>query len=157
MSEGGRDFISGGFLLVFCMVIYFSIPYQVDLEETGTLTAASLPAALTIIIGALSAYLLARGIRSTRTAGWNTGEVDEKKGGFVYVAAVGLTLILYVILIPWLGYLLSTGLILGILSYLYGQRIYWQILVLMVVSPPVIYYFFRYTMLVLLPQGSLFN
>ena len=158
-SEAFRDLVSGGVVLVFCITIYASIPYQVVIEETGNLTAASVPSILLIIIGTLAAFLSLRGLISLHASPSDedsTNKTTELKG-MVYVLYAAFSLIVYVIAISWIGYLLSTMMILFFLSILFGQRVYWRILIFMIVVPPILFFFFRYTMFVLLPQGRLFE
>ena len=163
MSAAVRDLVSGAVVLIFCITIYLLIPTQVVIEETGGMTAASVPAILLFTIGALATLLLVRGVAAVRAApsgGTATNGMTDKatdRKGLAYAAVAAAGLVVYVAAISWLGYLLSTALALCFLTLLFGQRVYWKILVLMAVAPPILFYFFRYTMFVLLPQGRLFE
>jgi len=159
MSTALRDLISGAVVLVFCISIYVSIPCQVVIEETGNLTAASVPIILLVVIGTLAASLTVRGVLGHRASPVEEYATDKTRDwkGMVYVAIAAVGLIVYVIALPWFGYLLSTMMTLGFLALLFGQRVYWRILVLMVLAPPILFFFFRYIMYVLLPQGRLFE
>jgi len=154
MWQGRRDTLSGGLLLVLSVTLYFVIPGQVETLEGDTLTPASLPTALSVIIAGLSAILLVQGLTAPRGA---APEVAGGRLGAVYVGAVIVAIALYTALIPWLGYIAATAAVILVLSLLYGNRRWRQIVLLMALAPPAIVVFFRYTMLVLLPQGRLFG
>ena len=160
-AEAVRDLISGVIVLVFCTALYVSIPYQVVIKETGNgmITPASVPTILLVTIGTLAAFLTVRAVlvlRGNLGGSVGTDETTDRRG-LAYVGITATILVVYAIVIPWLGYLLSTGMALGFLALLFGQRVQWQILVLMVLSPPILFYFFRYALFVLLPKGSLFG
>jgi hypothetical protein len=155
MQQGSRDIASGGVLLVLSVALYLAIPGQVETLTGDTLTPASLPFAITGIIGVLSAVLLFQGIR-TRRASASSG-IAVETGGLLYVGATIVVMIAYAALIPWIGYIAATAAVLLLLALLFNNRNWKQILVMMVIAPPAIMIFFRYTMLVLLPQGKLFG
>jgi hypothetical protein len=153
-----RDAVSGGTLLVFGSALLFAIPYQVETLESDTLTPAFIPTAVTWIIVVLAAVLLARGIAGRRrNEGGDQPRPERWRQSLGVMGMVAGAAVLYVLAIPVLGYLLASGLALGAFSYLFGHRKWWQILTLMIVTPPALFLFFRYTMLVLLPGGDLFG
>ena len=154
MTQGRQDVVSGAVLLVLSIALYLAIPGQVETLEADTLTPASLPFAVTALIGVLSAVLLFQGIRA---GGFQSG---GNAGGARGLVHVGLTLVVmggYAASIPWAGYIPATIAALLLLTVLYGNRNWKQILLILVIAPPLILIFFRYTMLVLLPQGRLFD
>lgn len=152
--------VSGAVLLALSVALYVAIPDQVVTTEGDTLTPASLPTMLAVVIGALSAALLVQGLATRRRAAALAEAEATAAGpriGYVTVAAVIAVATLYIAAIPRAGYLLGTGAALVALALLYGNRSWKQILLLALIAPPAILLFFRYTMLVLLPQGRLFG
>lgn len=156
MIRGRQDILSGGVLLVLSVALYLAIPGQVETLEGDTLTPASLPLAITGVIGVLSAILLGQGIRDRHLSA-DTAQKAAAAKGLIYVAATIVVMVGYAALIPWLGYIAATVSVLVLLALLYGNRNWRQILIIIVIAPPLIMVFFRYTMLVLLPQGKLFE
>ena len=155
MQQGSRDIVSGGVLLVLSIALYLAIPRQVETLTGDTLTPASLPFAITAIIGVLSAVLLFQGLRASQSTA-STG-ITINTGGLIYVGSTIVVMLGYVALIPWIGFIAATAAVLLLLAMLYNNRNWKQILIMMVIAPPFILIFFRYTMLVLLPQGTLFG
>jgi len=156
MTQGVRDVYSGGVLLVLSIALFFVIPGQVETTVSDTLTPAFVPTTITVLIAALSAVLLVQGLRS-RAQETGGGNETITSGGLGYVAVTIGVIIAYAAAIPWLGYIPATAAVLLGLATLYGNRNWKQIVIIMVIAPPVIMVFFRYTMLVLLPEGKLFG
>ena len=154
MKKSARDIYSGSVFLVLSILLYLVIPGQVETLESENLTPAFIPETMAISIGLLSLILLGQGIRNSAPV---PGQPVWEPGGLKYVVAVILVAIGYTVLMPWVGYLVSTSLALGILCLIYGNRNWLQIIIIMIVCPPIIKIFFRYTMLVLLPKGSIFG
>jgi hypothetical protein len=155
MHQGSRDIISGSVLLVLSIALYMTIPGQVETLTGESLTPASLPFAITAIIGVLSAVLLIQGIRAARKSASAGITIDT--GGLIYVGSTIVVMLTYVALIPWIGFIAATAAVLLLLAMLFNNRNWKQILIMMVIAPPAIMIFFRYTMLVLLPQGKFFG
>lgn len=153
MSQGRQDILSGTFLLVLSIILFLMIPSQVETTEGDSLTPASLPLIITAVIGVLSAALLFQGLR----AGWRNTSAGQTVGasGLLYVGATIAVMATYAGLINWAGYIAATLLALLALALLYGNRNWVQIAIIIIVAPPLILLFFRFTMLVLLPQGRL--
>lgn len=159
MNQNTRDALSGGTILVLGTALLVAIPHQVETLEGDTLTPAFVPSAMAWIIVVLAALLLGRGLMNRHAGDRGSENADPRRylKAFGVMALCAGTCIAYVTSISVLGYLLATALALGVLSYLFGHRIWWQIALLMAITPPFVFYFFRYTMLVLLPQGTLFE
>jgi putative tricarboxylic transport membrane protein len=155
MQQGARDIVSGGVILVLGIALFVLIPGQVETLEADTLTPAFIPLATTAIICVLAAILLAQGILA-RTPTESRAEPWSIRPLATMIVTVFVMLV-YVGAIPWIGYIAATGAVLVLLALVYGNRSIVQIVILAVVAPPAILVFFRYTMLVLLPQGRLFN
>lgn len=159
MSSGGRDVVSGAVLLLASLALLVVIPDQVVTTEAPTLTPAFVPTVMAISIAVLSLILLIQGLLTLRSAGGATPAkpAGSPVRGVLNVAAVILVIALQTALLTRAGYLGATGLAVGVLALLYGHRNWWQIALLVVLTPPAIMVFFRYTMLVLLPAGTWFE
>jgi len=156
MQTGSKDIISGSVLLILSVALYVFIPSQVETVVGDTLTPASLPMAITILIGTLSAILTLNGLVAYRSSEKNQSKKIEMRPLF-YMGITAILMAVYVSFIPWMGYIVATAFALFCLSLLFGNRNWKQILAVMVIAPPAIMLFFRYTMLVLLPDGTFFN
>jgi len=155
MRQGSRDITSGGTLLVASVTLYLLIPGQVETLEGDTLTPASMPMAITLFIAMLSSVLVFSGLRQ-RTRDTSSSPLVPDGGG-KYLGLTVVVMVSYVGLIPWVGFIPATAAALLALALLFGNRD-WKVIFLMVLlAPPGILLFFRYSMLVLLPQGTLFD
>ncbi len=154
VTKATRDIYSGCFFLAFSILLYLVIPTQVETLESEDLTPAFVPETMAITIGLLSLFLLGRGVKNSAPG---SDEQILQPNGLKFVAAVLLVTIAYVVLMPWAGYLITTGITLGLLCLIYGNRNWLQIIIIMIACPPLVQIFFRYTMLVLLPAGSIFG
>ena len=110
----------------------------------------------------LSTVLAGQGLLRMRREGpARPAEADVDKRvllrGLGYAAGVLAVALVYLAAIPTGGYLLATGIAFVPLALLYGNRRWRQIIVAAIVLPPFLFFFFRFTMLVLLPKGTLFS
>jgi hypothetical protein len=155
MQERQQNIWSGGALLLLCVVLFVQIPGQVGSSDGYSLSPAFLPTLISAIIAVMSAILIIQGVMAT-------AEVRSKplKQSMVEAGYVGLTVLAmigYVSVLEWLGFIAATAIVIVVLALLYGNRNWVQIIVTAIVAPPLIMLFFRYAMLVLLPEGTLFN
>lgn len=155
MQQGKRDILSGGVLLVISIALYLIIPGQVETLEGDTLTPASMPMAIVAIIAALSLCLMVIGFRQRVTE--ENPEPLIPDGSAIYIGGTAVVTLGYVAAIPIAGYIGATAVALFAFSRLFGNRNWKHILIMVIVAPPAILLFFRYTMLVLLPQGIWFE
>jgi putative tricarboxylic transport membrane protein len=119
--------------------------------ETAT-SPSFLPAALAVLIMLMGAGLIIQGIFSPRR--------DEPSDlSRVVVFRVGLSvvlLILYTVLFPRLGFVVTSGLFVGIFAYLFGSRSVLKILLSVAAVPVIIWLFFEILFRIPLPHGVLF-
>lgn len=155
MRQGSRDITSGSVLLVASIALYLLIPGQIETLDGDTLTPASMPMAITAFIAVLSAILVLSGVRQRSQETSVNSLIPD--GGGIYLSLSVVVMIGYVAVIPWAGYISATAVALLALALLFGNRNWKHILIMIVIAPPAILLFFRYTMLVLLPQGMLFD
>lgn len=160
MRSGGRDVLSGSVLLLGSLGLLVVLPGQIETTEGPNLTPAFVPTVMAIAIAGLSVVLVLQGIIALRAAG------DEEQAppaagkrlrATLVTIAVAATIAAQTALLARLGYIGSSALALIALALLYGHRRWWHIAILCIAAPPLILVFFRYTMLVLLPQGTWFE
>lgn len=146
-------------LLLASIILLAVIPHQVETTEGPNLTPAFIPTVMAIAIAGLSAVLAIQGLIALRTAHRAAPARPRQFGlrGLFHVAAVIAVVAVQTALLTRLGYLGATGIAIALLAVLYGHRSWWQIALLAIVAPPAVIIFFRYTMLVLLPEGSWFE
>ncbi len=145
-------------LIGFSVFAYFVIPYQIaeprfmQSRRFTTLTPAMFPRVAAIALLGLSLIYL---IESPRLNEENLlaklAPPSLRRIGITF-----LIFILYIYLLDILGFLLATPLCLGILTLYYGNRD-WKLLVLVIVLVPLaIFYFFQKILMVALPEGTFF-
>lgn len=159
MSGGGRDVISGGILLLASLVLLALIPGQVETTEGVNLTPAFIPTVMAIAIACLATVLLIQGIIVMRAGAPAQRPVPAGRRVRAVVIMLGVVVVIaaQAALLTRLGYIGASALALIALALLYGHRRWWHIAILCIAAPPAILVFFRYTMLVLLPQGTWFE
>jgi len=81
----------------------------------------------------------------------------DRAGAGSRVAATIVATVLYVVALPWLGYLVSSAAYFGALSLLFGNRRPVSIVVAMILVPAALFLFFEKYMIVLLPSARLFG
>jgi putative tricarboxylic transport membrane protein len=119
--------------------------------ETKT-SPSFLPAALAVLIMLMGAGLIAQGCLSSKRD-------DPPDLSRVVVFRVGLSvvlLIVYAILFPRLGFVVTSGLFVGIYAYLFGSRSILKIAISMIAVPVVTWVFFELLFRIPLPHGILF-
>ncbi|MFQ6110758.1 MAG: tripartite tricarboxylate transporter TctB family protein [Nitrospinota bacterium] len=145
-------------LIAFSLFAYLLIPYQIaeprfmQSRRFTTLTPTMFPRVAAIALLGLSLIYL---IGSHRLNEENLLARLAPPS----LRRIGVTLfvfILYIYLLEILGFLLATPLCLGILTIYYGNRD-WKLLILVIVLVPLaIFYFFQKVLMVALPEGIIF-
>ena len=119
--------------------------------ETET-SPSFLPAVLAVLLMLMGGGLIAQGFTSSR----RDTPPDFSR---VVVFRVGLSLVLlivYTILFPRLGFVVTSGLFVGAYAYLFGSRSILKIAVSMVAVPVITWVFFELLFRIPLPHGILF-
>ncbi|MBW1973542.1 MAG: hypothetical protein DRG20_01955 [Deltaproteobacteria bacterium] len=162
MAEGkkkilNRDQKSGIFIFIFSIFLYFYlIPNEVKGKATGGMKPSFIPDLLAIILAFLSLLLIFEPfIRSLKTKEkiFINEQPIKIPSRTIVVSAIFFA---YIFITPFLGYLLSSFLILAILLFYFGNRKWYIVIPLIFVFPLMLYWFFAKVMLVLLPQGRIF-
>ena len=149
-----RRLIEGSVLIGMGALILLLIPSQIhSIPGMETETSPSfLPAVLAVLIMLMGAGLILQGFLSSRRA----VSPDLSR---VVVLRVGLSVVLliaYTVVFPRLGFVVTSGLVVGIYAYLFGSRSILKIAISMVAVPVVIWMFFELLFRIPLPHGILF-
>jgi putative tricarboxylic transport membrane protein len=149
-----RRLIEGAVLIGLGALILILIPSQIQIipgMETET-SPSFLPTVLAVLVMLLGAALIAQGFLSSK----RDAPPDLSR---VVVFRVGLSvvlLIVYTILFPRLGFVVTSGLVVGIYAYLFGSRNVLKITITVIAVPVVIWVFFEILFRIPLPHGILF-
>ena len=149
-----RRLIEGVVLIGLGALILILIPSQIQTipgRETET-SPSFLPSVLAVLIMIMGAGLIAQGFLSSK----RDTPPDLSK---VVVFRVGLSvvlLIVYTVLFPRLGFVVTSGLFVGIYAYLFGSRSILKIAGSMIAVPVAIWLFFELLFRIPLPHGILF-
>lgn len=149
-----RRLIEGIVLIGLGALILLLIPSQIkNIAGMETETPPSfLPTVLAMLIILMGAGLIGQGFLSSR----RDTPPDLSR---VVVFRVGLSVVLliaYTVVFPRLGFVISSGLFVGIYAYLFGSRSILKIAISMAAVPVVIWMFFELLFRIPLPHGILF-
>jgi hypothetical protein len=160
MKRLSANVVIGGVLLVFCVGVYLIIPFQVPelmrYDASMGLSPAVFPKLAVILIAGLSVGLLLSGLRSKDIAS-KEKQQTLKTGTVARVITTFIILVAYVYLIDIFGYLVMTPLTLALLMWYFGQKNWFLILSLAILTTAGLHAFFRYIMYIILPEGIFFS
>lgn len=132
-------------------------------DATGAyVTSTTMPIAVVIVMAGLAVLLLTgsvlRMVRTTPSQGTASKNDAAPRPGLDWrVPMMVGGLLVYIAALPWLGYLLASGVFLIGAGLLYGNRNWWVLLCLAAVLPSVLLLFFEKVMIVLLPASRLWS
>ncbi|MCR8723170.1 tripartite tricarboxylate transporter TctB family protein [Frigidibacter sp. ROC022] len=143
-------------LLGFCAVFLFDL---LNSQATGAyVTSVTMPIAIVVLMASMALVLLVGSVlRTGRTAPKPRAESPSGRGLNWRVPAMVLWLVAYTAALPWVGYLLASGVFLVGAGMLYGNRRWTVLLASAVVLPGLLLLFFEKVMIVLLPAARLWN
>lgn len=125
------NMVTGAVFLVISAVLHVLLPFQIKTYETGSITAATVPALLIRCLLVCSAILLIQGVLSKEKktycidAGLFTRESLKRLKPVIYMAM----LLAYAVLMPRIGFIIASLLLSnGILAY-FGTRKWWFYLI----------------------------
>ena len=154
------DVIVGGVLLVFCLVVYLIIPIEIQelmrYDASTGLSPAVFPKLSVFLIAGISAVLILSGLRS-KDAAPRQDRRPLRIGNRARVITTFIILLAYVYLVGILGYLVITPVALALLMWYFGERRWLLILSLAILTTTGLFYFFRYIMYIILPEGIFFS
>ena len=151
MQRRNLDQIAAGVLVAFSLLVYFVlIPTQIPPDRLG-LSSSFFPKFSVIIIGGLGVVLfikarMTRSVAEQKTIFRMTGEEA------VRAAVIFCLMVVYVVLLDFIGFFIATPLMLGAMLYYCGLRnpmVLWPIVVLL---PSAIFVIFELVMKLMLPR-----
>lgn len=156
LSIGGDGWIAVAVALAGGFFAWHLLSLQ---QEGGNFRPTTFPlafaVALIVLALALFAWSLAR--PAERGPARDAPPDPDRAGAPARVAATIVATVLYVVALPWLGYLISSAAYLGVLSLLFGNRRPLSVVVAMILVPAALFLFFEKYMIVLLPSARLFG
>src|SRR5699024_3165049 len=139
MQNGIRDISTGFVLIIFSIFGYLVANEFGDGEKLGSFGPRFFPKLILILLVVLSVSLLIKGIISLKTEKTSI-KFNLKK--ILRVAIYIVLLIAYINLFFITGFIFSTIIFLIIAQYLFGMRSWLKLIVISIVTPIILYYFF---------------
>jgi len=141
----------GGILIgIFSLLFYFYIiPRQIKDIEKAIVSPQTLPKLLVLMIFVLSVLLVLVGYRKKDLSNQKVYEISISEIKLVAIT-VGI-IIIYILVVDFLGYILTTGVSIAVLMYIFGQRKKSIIILTAVIIPIIINLFFTNLMKIYLP------
>ncbi len=150
------NMIIGGVLLIFSVVVYLIIPIEIQAlmryDASMGLSPAVFPKFSVFLIALFSVVLFISGLRSKGIAPGGDRRA-QAIGNRVRVVTTFAALVAYVYLLGMVGYLLLTPLALAFLMWYFGERRWFVIFSVVILTTTGLFYFFRYIMYIILPEG----
>jgi len=156
-----RRSISSIVTLSIGVLVFLSIPSQIsifDSEGLSSVNARTVPYMITSLIVIISLIMILFEIIKIREEEANTskGEIREQTNYFrVFLAFLAISL--WIIVLPHLGFNISTILLVASIMFIIGNCRWWQIVVLSLILSLPINYLLAIVLRVYLPSGSLFG
>ena len=153
-----RDIGWGIFFLVIAIIVWIIVPFQIQESGRTHMGPRFFPKVISIIMASASIGLIINNLlKYLREKKGNkvvneTGEKSEK-GTFIKeirAVLVFLIMLVYAILMPLIGFIVSSLIICGIILLVLGAK-KWYYYVIMTVAIFFIYYVFKYQLYVQLP------
>gem|GEM_PF-2695235 len=157
MSRRSEILLAVG-IFFFCVLTYFvwipMIPLGMDTgEELGLFSPRVFPRFIVIIIAGLSVMLCFSTVKNRTVDGSDSRENVE---AFINAGGVLLVGFTYIYLLEWVGYYLSTPLILFGLLWFFGARSWIKMIMATIVTTAALSLFFGKVLKVMIPAGNLF-
>jgi len=145
-------------LFVFCVLVYFvwipTIPLGIDPgAELGFFSPRVFPKFIIIIIAGLSVIL---GFSAIKNGASDSVKSRDNVDAFLNAGGVLLVGFIYIYLLEWVGYYISTPLILFVLLWFFGARSWVKIIMATILTTAVLSIFFGKVLKVMMPAGNLF-
>jgi len=157
VSSEWRDFLVGLILLIFFCVFYFIIPIEVEegTEQLG-LSPAFFPRVSVLLLIILCSFLVFKNVVAVQKLKRRKVQADRKRmeGKFRVIALTALC-ILYVYILSFLGYFISTSFFMISILWLFEVRKWRTVAMVAIVTPLVIYIIFGKIMMLPFPKGRL--
>lgn len=157
MSQKSEIILAIG-LFLFCVFTYFflipTIPLGIDTSaEMGFFSPRVFPKFIVIIIAGLSITFGVGAFKNRTEDRYNS---RENILAFGHAGVVLLAGFAYIFLLDWLGYIISTPLVLVFLLWFFGGRSWIKIMLGTILTTIILYIFFGKVLNVMLPTGRFF-
>ncbi|MXQ14359.1 tripartite tricarboxylate transporter TctB family protein [Microvirga makkahensis] len=144
-------------LFIFAVVFWFAADAIPKSQLGGTVGADGLPKLLAIALGVLSAGLIVQSLLAMKAAGPAVPAEPKRRSGNIarHLWAAGMIAIgaVYLIVVPYLGYMLSVGLLLLTVALYNGKRPSFGLLLFAALGAGFFYLMFVRLLDVPLPAG----
>jgi|GEM_PF-1019737 len=156
-----RRNISSIFTLLVGLFVFVSIPSQIEIFDDGGMnpvTARTLPYLISSGIILLSLFIILSNIFGASDEEENASEaLPQEKTSYLRVFYAFAAIALWIVVLPYLGYIVSTILLVSTVMLIIGNCRWWQIAILSFVLSVPMNYLLAIALRVYLPSGSLFN
>ncbi|WP_230532857.1 tripartite tricarboxylate transporter TctB family protein [Microvirga roseola] len=144
-------------LFIFAVVFWFAADAIPKSRLGGTVGADGLPKLLAVILGMLSAGLIAQSLLAMRATGPVVAAEPKPRAAdqFIHLRAAGMLALgaAYLLIMPYLGYMLSVGLLLLAVAVYNGKRPSLSLIVFGILGAGFFYLLFVRLLDVPLPAG----
>lgn len=156
-----KDLLSGVVLVAVAGTYYAWSTQIADSTLSDEIGAGGLPQVLAVILAILGLCLIGRTLLATRLspAAAGHGDDEEEDRNAPFPRAVGFLLfgVVYIVLLPFLGYIISTALLIGAIALYEGAPRTWVVLAAAIGGGVLYWAIFVKLLGVKQPMGSLFQ
>jgi hypothetical protein len=166
VGKGSKsDIVPAVFLIVFSIILYWIIiPAQIHIPsqvKSAFLSPAFAPKVFTLFVGLMGLVLLLITLVRLRT-GSSISRIErvDRKGVLreeSVIVAILIICFVFALSIKYFGMVIPSILFLGIMMSYFGQRKWVLVLIIMLLVPLILYFFFHDLANVVLPKGTLFS
>ena len=146
MNFNDRDIISGGLLVFFALLGYF-FAFQMESTQVNIIPRSFYPAFLFSIMLLCGLILLKQGVQREKKLAFPSFNLPK----LLPIAGV---LVAYVLIMEYLGFIISTIIFLLCSIYLFGERRKKILASVPVVVALIVYYLFTKAFLIILPEAA---
>ena len=149
MPLASRDIIAAIGLLIFSALYAWATFYIPDRTIPNTPGPSFFPFVIITVVGILSLALLIKGI-----SGLRTGEGGQFQESAARLPALTMgVFFIYLVLLPWVGFLIASVVFFAVLMVLYGGREPVKIVIWSLAVPIGLFVIFTEAFQILLPRG----
>jgi len=153
--------ISSFVTLILGVIVFLSIPSQIDVfdnEGLSSVNARTVPYLITSLIIIISLIMIiSEGIKIRREQLNTTDDEPQERTSYGRVLLAFLAIALWIVALPYLGFNISTILLVASIMLIIGNCRWWQIVVLSLILSVPINYLLANVLRVYLPSGSIFG
>lgn len=153
--------ISSIVTLLVSLFVFVSIPGQIELFDDTSMSpvsARTLPYIISSAIILLSLFIILSNTFGARDGKENhSAELPKEKASYLRVFLAFVAIALWIVLLPYLGFNITTILLVSTIMLIIGKSRWWQIAILSFVLSVPMNYLLATALRVYLPGGSLFS